>query len=291
MIKNKKVFIIIILLITGIILAIFIPYSIKKNREIKAVEDVLLNQGCKLQKIINSKEKEYEKDIFLELKYKPIEENDSAYSNQYYYDQLVAELSKKINYNYRLIDSKKEITIGVEINKGYTINGDTNYFKNEINKIQIEKTQKAKVNTTSIASSVLNGIIARNWNTEKLNLQGAEHSKIDNQDLYKYKEYELIVEGDKVFNITFTKDYQEEVLNGIKTGLFNSQIKQALGEPLYNNMDAEVIIGYKLQDCYAFFYDGTISLYSSENKNSEELLSYEAKKDLGKYFGNTNNKK
>lgn len=290
MIKKKKFFSIIIIsiIIVGV-LAVTIIYSNKANKEKKKIEEVLTGQNCKLQKITKSKEKGYDKDIIVELKFKPIEANDSAYSNKYYYDQLIEEISKEMNNNYRLIDNVNNITVRVDKSKGYTINGDSNFFENELGKIQQAKTQKAKVNPASISSNILKGIIARNWNIEKLNLQEAEHSKEDNQDIYKFKEYEIIANGNKIYNITFTKEYQEEVLSGIKTGLFNSQIKQALGEPLYNNMDAEIIIGYKLEDCYAFFYNGTISLYSSENKNSEELLSYEAKKDLGKYFGNTNN--
>ena len=79
----------------------------------------------------------------------------------------------------------------------------------------------------------------------------------------------------KIFNIVFEKNYNKEVIRGVKPGMKLSEVVSVLGEPTYKqieNVDNCEYIGYKLSSCYIFFSD-VISVYPvvefDETKNEQ----------------------
>ena len=88
----------------------------------------------------------------------------------------------------------------------------------------------------------------------------------------------------KVYNIVFFKDYQEPIINGIKVGTKQEDIKLELGEPDFESLG---IIGYKSKEIYVFFGENTASIYRVEKKekNYNEFI------DLVEEFRNNKNSK
>ena len=221
---------------------------------------------------MSSEEKEFLKDVFITIPYKPVEKDGS--SNKYYYEKIIKNIASELkNMNFRVIDNNQELVIRVknQDNKAlYTINGDNNFFENEMVKYSSNMNSNEEDISIEIKSNELKTIIDNDWNKIDLkNKLGSIDSSCNKYDYYFDEGYKIKSINIEVFNMVFTKRYSNEVFDGIKTGLSNEVIKEKLGKPKFQGEDI-YIIGYETKELCLFFYDGNISVYRKKEYDEEK---------------------
>ena len=279
--KRLKLIIIIILVLIFLLVTGLILYKalVEKNNEVSSIEDfenvkeIIEYNECKYIKTSNSDEDGFEKDIYLEFSKGVIEEDGTT--NEVLYDNLTSQIAGKMKgTNFRLIDESKNIIVRIKFDgeevSSYTINNDSQYFEHLKTRYQILNFKDDNNADIQIRSNELNWVINNNWQTSNLNL-GTIDSVCSNYNIYFNEGFKIRNVYNKVFNIIFTKQYQKEVIQDIKTGMSNEEIIQVLGVPTYKD-ENNYLIGYKNQTLYVFFCDGEISVYRNEqNYEIEEF--------------------
>ena len=279
--KRLKLIIIIILVLIFLLVTGLILYKalVEKNNEVSSIEDfenvkeIIEYNECKYIKTSNSDEDGFEKDIYLEFSKGVIEEDGTT--NEVLYDNLTSQIAGKMKgTNFRLIDESKNIIVRIKFDgeevSSYTINNDSQYFEHLKTRYQILNFKDDNNADIQIRSNELNSVINNNWQTSNLNL-GTIDSVCSNYNIYFNEGFKIRNVYNKVFNIIFTKQYQKEVIQNIKTGMSNEEIIQVLGVPTYKD-ENNYLIGYKNQTLYVFFCDGEISVYRNEqNYEIEEF--------------------
>ena len=279
--KRLKLIIIIILVLIFLLVTGLILYKalVEKNNEVSSIEDfenvkeIIEYNECKYIKTANSDEDGFEKDIYLEFSKGVIEEDGTT--NEVLYDNLTSQIAGKMKgTNFRLIDESKNVIVRIKFNgeevSSYTINNDSQYFEHLKTRYQILNFKDDNNADIQIRSNELNSVINNNWQTSNLNL-GTIDSVCSNYNIYFNEGFKIRNVYNKVFNIIFTKQYQKEVIQDIKTGMSNEEIIQVLGVPTYKD-ENNYLIGYKNQTLYVFFCDGEISVYRNEqNYEIEEF--------------------
>ena len=144
--KLKIIFIIILILLLAIMIGsvIFYRASLSGNK-LPDVKEILSFHGSEFIKEEKSSEKEYDYDIYAKLKFPPIEEN--GYAEETFYNNVVVDLTAKLQTNFRIIDEEKDIIVRVKYdfstyNSYYSINNVDDYFKVEQAKKQNELAKK-----------------------------------------------------------------------------------------------------------------------------------------------------
>lgn len=190
--------------------------------------------------------------------------------------KLVAEYEKFKKFE--LLDTSRNIDIIVDCDGKYinsiSINGDFNYFANKDSEINVNKTE-TQVVPFSVQSPELQELINNNW--IDLIDWGTKDSTCDGYNIYfdegiKYKK----VAG-KVFNVIYTTKYDAEVVDGLRPGSTEEEIKKALGNPSFEKDD--ILLGYLGDNNYLFFdlLNNQVSIYPVKKIENEmdfkELIS------------------
>ena len=272
--KNKKSKKIILTVIVLCLILFALLFKFSNDKKINEYKKALVFYECEFVKINSSEEEEFEKDLYIRIPYKPVD--DLGTSNQYYYEQIIktiAVISNKTNF--RIIDEEQPLIVRVRFENGevkYTINGSNNYYETQKALLKSDKT----INNTNltITSSELNKLIEADWERAEIKkVLGNIEKTEEDYDIYNNASIKTKTINLNVFNIIFTKNYENEVFSGIKTGLDNKEIIKILGKPTFENQEANKLIGYKTDNYYAFFTEGNISVYRiehfNENKNEE----------------------
>ncbi len=300
--KNKRI-LIIILAIIAILLAIMLcilhifsslksnniiednvnrpEEYIKENPESYPLEDVLESFGCKDISYSLKKDKDGNDyyDINLRFKNNLYVNNESQ---EKYFDDIVKVLENKLTAPFKITDDKNNIEIYLNKNEDiYTINGVEDYFENnKFIEVNSHKTKKTKV--VSKDSKELNLISINGWKRDNLKID-REPQTID----YEWIDYGDFKENYSDININYiiyNENYKSEIVDGIKVGTSFTEIKNVLGEPHFSKSNK--MIGYKMDDLYAFFYDDMIVVYPNLNINNlffeQKVLEYYN----GSYNGN-----
>ena len=288
--KRKNIIIISIIILIFIVgIAIFMKFRKKENVR-KTLEQIAEYYECEFLKEKNANEKGYSKKIFWIYDVPPVDADDGIqYKEQY--ETVLKAIAAQIKENFILIDNKHSIEIRVKYNPennkiSYLINNDNNFFQNEANK-QIAKLQKEKTTTTiNIISTELQHTIENEWSRKKSeNTYGNKIKSESNYDVYS-NGIKVKTINSKIYNLIFVKEYKGNVFENITAGMSNETIRNILGEPTYENTEADLLIGYKTEKFYVFFSNGQISIYPvesfDENKNKQfaEIIS--------EYINNTN---
>lgn len=296
--KEKKFFIIMgVILLIIIIIMLLLPVA-TKNENKNATQNVtnLSRELTTIQEVVEylegiyyyeepSKESGYEVDVYLSFKYNLYEGNES---NEIYFKNFYEKIAMVTNFkSFRLIDNSKSITISVKCNEKkiseVLINGEAEYFKNEASRRSKENELNVDTINLDIDSDIINKLIDANWVTSKVNLGSAE-SQCDKYDIFFDEGYEVRTIQGKVYNIVFTKRYNDPVVEGYKVGDDLKQIEKDLGTS-YKNAS---ILGYKTNNFYIYFSTKQISIYPNyksdytefenlvrqynENKNTNDFL-------------------
>ena len=278
--RLKKVFIILLILLLAVMIGSVIFYRMSlSGSKLPDVSEILAYHGSELIKETKSSEKGYDYDIYAKLKFPPIEEN--GYAEETFYDNVVVDLTAKLQSNFRIIDEEKDVVVRVKYdfstyNSYYSINNVDDYFKVEQAKKQNELAKK-DITELNINSDVLNSIINSKWERRKASL-GTIETSVNKYDVYYDEGYYIRTLGTKIYNIIFTNNYKGQIVNGITVGMTNDAIIQKLGTPTYTYSNNS-LIGYRSNDIYAFFHDGQISIYevaklnATDNKTFAELFT------------------
>lgn len=249
-----------------------------------SVKEIAKYMGCTYIKEEPSTGEKYDIDIYLKFKY-PLYTDEV--SNEDYYYKMIALMLEYLNYqNIRLIDQENDIVIAVECDKenkeieNLLINGEDNYFGTQENLKQIQKYQQLNVSELEIQAQEIKDLISSNWITSQVNLGTKESTFFNNYDIYFDEGIEVKTISKKVFNIVFTEKYSNPVVNGIKVNTSFDEIKNILGEPIFNhsnyieNKQKDIgYIGYKGKDIYVFFSENEISIYRVETVDTSTGLA------------------
>lgn len=282
--KRKNIIIISIIILIFIVgIAIFIKFKKQENAK-KTLKQIAEFYGCEFVKETNTTERGYSKKIYWNYDVPPIDTEDGTQYKEYYESVLKA-VSAQIKENFILIDNKHSIEIRVKYNPEnnkivYLINNDKNFFKNEENK-KISEINQEKEKTTSIEikAKELQYTIKNEWSRKKSeNTYGNKIKSESNYDVYS-NGIKVKTINSKIYNLIFMKEYKGNIFENITTGMDNASIISILGEPTYENTEADLLIGYKTEKFYVFFSNGQISIYPvesfDENKNKQfaEIIS------------------
>ena len=106
--------------------------------------------------------------------------------------------------------------------------------------------------TISINSNVevLNYLIENDWTTDA-NF-GTRETIFKNYNICFDEGISYRKIGSKIYNVIFTENYLEPVINNIRVGVSLEDVKQSLGKPAFEDKELQ-IIGYKGKDIYVFF--------------------------------------
>lgn len=287
--KKKSIIVISIIIIFLLAITISIK-SIKQEKTKNTLKKIAEYYECEFVKEKNANEKGYSKKIFWIYDVPPVDADDGIqYKEQY--ETVLKAIAAQIKDNFILIDNKHSIEIRVKYNPennkiSYLINNDNNFFQNEANK-QIAKLQKEKPTTTiNIISTELQHTIENEWSRKKTEKDYGNKIKYENSyDVYS-SGIKVKTINSKIYNLIFLKEHQGNVFENITTGMDNASIRNILGQPTYENTEANLLIGYKTKDFYVFFSNGQISIYPVEN--FDENKNNQFAEIVSEYINNTN---
>lgn len=285
--KKRKKIIIIVLIIVIMLFAIGLianslikkgPNETKFNvSEFKSIQELLEYYNCTNISVVNSNETGFDTDIYLSFEMDTID--SAGNTSKEYYENLIslssAMMKKK---NFRMIDKERKLTITVKFRENgtavYSINGDGKYFENLKSQQALKAMSNEKEIELSVKSPELNTVINNNWEKAKVEkILGNAEKEENNYKIYS-KGYSVRTISSKIYNIVFNSNYKNEVFEGITITMNNAQIKSLLGNPNYDNEDAETLIGYRTKDFYVFFSEGEISIYRVEKFDKDENLEF-----------------
>lgn len=287
--KKKSIIVISIIIIFLLAITISIK-SIKQEKTKNTLKKIAEYYECEFVKEKNANEKGYSKKLFWIYDVPPVDADDGIqYKEQY--ETVLKAIAAQIKENFILIDNKHSIEIRVKYNQennkiSYLINNDNNFFQNEANK-QIAKLQKEKPTTTiNIISTELQHTIENEWSRKKTEKDYGNKIKYENSyDVYS-SGIKVKTINSKIYNLIFLKEHQGNVFENITTGMDNASIRNILGQPTYENTEANLLIGYKTKDFYVFFSNGQISIYPVEN--FDENKNNQFAEIVSEYINNTN---
>ena len=181
--NNRKIIIISSIILILVIILIVLNRTLKKQDEkqalintvnsytsisdFKTIEEVAIYLDCDYIKMSNSKDKNYTADIYLQIKY-DLYSNDQ--SNEVFYKRLVLYCANVLKYkSFRILDTKKNITIEVDCNKDnetinkIIINGEESYFQKTDSLLELKKIDTVQESNFDIQSKILQEIIRKKW--------------------------------------------------------------------------------------------------------------------------------
>lgn len=288
--KKKKffiIFIIVILLFLITILAVKLGQEKRKQQhlqeetarvkqytslqEFKNMEEVALYLNCTLIRQEEVQNSNINYNVYMKL---PEEVCANKAENRTFFENLIQYSAHALDYkNFCIIDEKNNTKVIVECNNdgktvnAYSIDGISNYFEKQQNIENMNNLKQIKSINIEITSPQLKQIISNNWSTNNVSL-GTLESTYRNYDVYFDEGYQVRKVDGKVFNIVFTSKYSDSVVSNLKATSSKDEIKNALGEPQFENGD---LIGYKSNDIYVFFGKSQISVYRKEKYDKNEI--------------------
>lgn len=272
--KKKHKFLKFLVIAIMIFLLIYVlSYLLYKKKLSDDIKSTVENLGCTFYSTNLSSEKGIDWDIYISIPYQPVE--NTGVSNQYWYEILIKAVTSKLgDKTYKIIDNEKNITIMAQSKNKvvqYAINGNIRFFETEMAKINKAKRINQKNSSLIIKSKELDTLIKNDWSRAKSKgALGTIEKTDEDYDCYIDEGYFIKSANLKVINIVFNSRYTQEVFDGIKTGMDNSQIREKLGYPLFVNDADRELNGYKTDEYYVFFSNGEISIYPIQESNEQD---------------------
>lgn len=267
--KQKRLIIITISVILAILLIYLTIQYFKRitydpEKPYQTVKEAVNTLGHKYIKEEKSEVEEFNKDIFVTFS---VDLYTNERSNQNIYYDLIYTIAKVEKYkSFRLIDTEKEIVINVLANEQEKkliriyINGDDNYYGRQESLNTIDKYEETPVTDFIVNSTILKEIIQKNWSTN-INLP-QEYIKEEQYKIYETEGIKIKNVNNKIFNIVFTEEYNQSVVNEIKVGTNIWDVVNILGNPTFGEL-SNGLIGYQGKEFIIFFSSREISIYPS----------------------------
>ena len=278
--RKKLINLMVVLLVFLFIFLISLASINAKNKEkeqsklggaFSSIQEILEYYGCKYIKERDSELERFSIDIYTTFKMDLFTDDES---NEDFYNNVINAIANFLNYrSFRMIDENKdsskddkiEIQVICDGSKVKTIyiNGIEDYFIYMDSQIALKKYKELKISDISVQAPELLNCIQNNWST---NTDFGTRETIF-QDYFIYFDEGLEVRkiSGKIYNVIFTKKYENPVVNGFTVGTESGIIKGKMGTPTFQSSDGN-IIGYKGKDIYVFFEQDQISIY----RNTEE---------------------
>lgn len=267
MVKNKVLFVVLLLAIVLLLLLVVLAGMQNARKKPKyhleeSLKQALKNVDCTLVQVKNSTEEGFEYDIYVDFGHAL---NEGEVSQENYYYQVIEEVAKCLSYkNFRLLDEQKSEPIEIRVicaNRKLQkiwINGREDYFIYYNSQKNLEEYAQIPNTEIAIQAPELVQCIQNQWKPE-IDF-GTRESIFQNYYVYFDEGLEVRKIDGKIYNIIFTKNYTETVVNGFTVGEKRDIIERELGVPTFKNED-ESVIGYKSSDIYLFFEEDQISVY------------------------------
>lgn len=280
--QNYKKILIVLFVVTFILflflsLLLVIYSSQEKNTDViqsgtKSVKDVIEEYGSTYISEQESSEDNFYMDYFAKFKVLPYDENEN--SNEEYYNSLLEDIAKVLRYNsYKIIDKENDLTVKVVCNgkeiTSIIINDIEDYFIYMNSQIELKKYVKIENTDFTITSEILNNIIDNSW--KNVIDFGQRDSIFDQYYIYINQGIKVRYIQDEIYNIVFTSNYKDNVINTLFPGIDFKAIETELGNPSFESED-ETVIGYKNERLYVFFTENEISVYRNLDTDIEDFL-------------------
>jgi len=278
--NNIKIIIIFCTVIFVLLILSMILNSVTKNIDKELmnisgtfdnVEDVLKYYECIYIRESKSSENGYDTDITLVFKH-PLYTNDE--SNEQFYNKVINAIARVLNYrNFRMIDTKNDVNIEVicENNKivKMIINGIEDYFIYMDSQIDFKKYKEIADVIINANAIELMDLINNSWSGDTY--FGTRESIFESYYIYFDEGIEVRRIDSKIYNIVFTKKYENQVVEGVTVGTDIDLIRRAIGSPSFESADKS-IIGYKSKDFYVFFSKDQISVYRRDKNDYDKFF-------------------
>lgn len=258
---------------------------INLNKSLTSVQEAVEYFESTFISMEDSKEANYDSDIYVSFKFNLYEGDESK---EIYFKNFYEKIAMVTKFqSFRIIDRSKNVTIAVKCsNKKISevlINGQADYYKKEASRRSQSKELNVETLDLEVNSEVLKNLINAGWQTSKVDL-GTQESSWEKYQVYFDEGYEIRTIKGKVYNIIFTKNYNEKVVEDYKPGDSLEKIEAVLGTSYKDSL----ILGYKTKDFYIYFSDNEISVYPNykyEYTEFEELVKeYNEKKDINDFM-------
>lgn len=278
--RNLKVIlsmagIIVILLFAMLILNVI---SKNMNRELSydnltTIKEVIEYYESRYISEKESEDNAYYLDVNVVLAKLPYDEKNN--SNEEYYTNLLEDSAKVLNYNsFRLLDKENDLKIEVVCDGRkivrILINGIEDYFIYYDSLHSMEKFKEIEKIDLEVNSEALQACISNDWKSDTY--LGERESICDNYTVYFDEGYKAKYIKGQIYNLVFTKNYEGKVVSNLSPSMSNSDIKEVLGKPAFENEDLS-LIGYKSDRFYAFFSDNEISIYRVDYTEADEFFA------------------
>lgn len=280
--KQKRAIIITVIAIL-LLLILFIAAIIATiSRDFHTNNNIDVSTGfSSIKQIVEYHESKYIKDYYdkyesfstkieVEFKYKLY---DGDESNEKFFNSVINDIAKFINYtNFEIIDSKNDIKIQVTCSnrkiQTIIINDIEDYFIHMNSQIELAKYEEIKTVSMQASASVLQNLISNSWQSD-IDF-GSRDEVFKNYFIYFDEGIEYKKIGSTVYNIVFTSNYNDYVVDYITPTASIASVKATLGTPSFEDKDLN-IIGYKGNDFYAFFSGNDISIYKKISSDYTEF--------------------
>jgi uncharacterized protein (UPF0335 family) len=209
-------------------------------------------------------------DYFVKFKVMPYDEKDN--SNEEYYNNILNDSAKVLGYkSFKMIDNEDDIIIKVICNgqkiTSIIINDIEDYFIYMDSQIELKQYVEIENTEFKVTSSLLNSIIENNW--ENVIDFGTRDSIFDEYYIYVEQGLKVRVMKNQIYNIVFTSNYDENVIDNLFPGIDFDVVKRDLGTPSFESDD---VIGYKNDNIYVFFSKNEISVYKNLDIDIDDFL-------------------
>ena len=141
-----------------------------------------------------------------------------------------------------------------------------NYYTQE-GQTTIQEYEPTPITEMEIESPEIQELIEKDWYTSRVSF-GTEESTYEDYAIYFEEGMEVRTIARKVFNLIFTENYAQNVINGIRVGQTFDTIIGTLGEPTFGTKE-DGLIGYLGEEIYIFFSESEISIYPVENPEED----------------------
>ncbi len=293
-----KKFIIIILIFLLILLGVLFYFYIDLSKQKQVEEASIIVEPQTIKDYIEKSNSKYisEKNntIYVEFNKDLFEENGE--DNKDYFYGIIDDLKQFFPMkSFYLVDEEKDIEIRVEYSlstNGYIIkiNNVENFYDTISGKkyTDVDKMTITKNSSIYIENPYLNKLLLGTMYFDSIEEELGEGTPLEDGYIsYLDGKIKIRLAPTKaVRNIIFSKDYDEQVVEGITPDMSLRQIKNVKGDNSFGSLD-EKYLGYKEEDYYVFFYEDEISIYTyayKYEKDMKEIIEeYLQTKDLGRF--------
>ena len=242
-----------------------------ENKKLSTIQEVIEYYKSTYITEYESTEKGIKLDVEVVFAKPLYEEN---VSNEKYFTELINDCAKVIYYrSFRLIDNKNDIVIQVICKNmkidTIIINDIEDYFIYMDSQIGINSFKEIKTTALNVESEILKKCIEKNW---KKDIDfGVRDSIFDNYYIYFDEGIKVRIIDDKIYNIVFTKQYKDAIVDGCFPGVDLKFVESKIGTPTFKDEESK-IIGYKGEQIYVFFTDNEVSVYRNSTIDSDDFF-------------------